>query len=89
MTSDDLLNFLPHVTTFYDLCTTLMTNGDDILMTMKTNGEDALTTLMTDGEDTLTTHFATRDYLVTTPHDVIDDPCDSIDDLYGIHCPHD
>jgi hypothetical protein len=30
-TSDDIRNFLTHVTTFQDLCTTLMTNGDDIL----------------------------------------------------------
>ena len=88
MTSDNLGIFLTHVTTFHDLCTTLMTNGDDILMTMKTNGEDTLTTLTTNGEDTLTTHFMTSNYLVTTPHDVTDDPCDSIDDLYGIHFPH-
>jgi hypothetical protein len=58
-------------------------------MTPKTNGEDTYTTLMTDGEDTLTTPFTTHDYLVTTLHDVTDDPCDDIDDLYGIHCPQD
>ena len=63
---------------------------------MKTNGEDTLTTPTTGGEDTLTTPFMTHDYLVTTPHDIIDDPCDDIDDLYepkilmlAIHCPHD
>ena len=44
---------------------------------------------MTDGEETLTTPFTTHDYLVTTPHDVTDNPCDDIDDLHGIHCPHD
>jgi hypothetical protein len=73
-TSDDLRNFLAHVTTFYDLRTTLMTNGDDILTTLKTNDEDTLMTLTTDGEDTLTTRFTTSDYLVTTLHDVTDDP---------------
>ena len=57
------------MTTFHDLRRTLTTNGDDILMTLKNNGED-----------TLTTPF-THDYLVTTPHDVTDDPCDDIDDL--------
>jgi hypothetical protein len=66
-----------------------VTNVDNMLMTLKTNGEDTLTTLMTGGEDTLTTHFMTSVYLVTTPHDVTDDPCDSIDDLNGIHGPHD
>ena len=54
-----------------------------------TNGKDTLTTLMTDDEDTLTTPFMTHDYLVTTLHDVTDDPCDDIDYLYAIHCPHD
>ena len=39
-TSDDLGIFLTHVTTFYDLRMTLMTNGDDILTTLKTIGED-------------------------------------------------
>jgi hypothetical protein len=57
---------------------TLMTNGDGILMTVKTNGED-----------TLMTPFTTHDYLVTTPNDITDNPCDDIDDLYYIHCPHD
>jgi len=56
---------------------------------MKTNGEDILTSLTTDGEDTLMTHITASDYLVTTPHDVTEDPCDSIDNFYGIHCPHD
>jgi hypothetical protein len=56
-TSGDLGNFLTHVTTFHDLCTTLTTNGDDILTTVKTNGEGNFTTLMTDGEDTLMTTF--------------------------------
>ena len=78
MTSDDLGNFSTYVTTFHDLCTTLTTNGDDILMTMKTNGED-----------TLMTPFKTYNYIVTTLHDVTDDPCDDIDNLYDIHCPHD
>ena len=58
-------------------------------MTLKTNGEDTLMTPTTGGEDTMTTPFTTHDYLVTIPHDVTDDPCDNIDDLYGIHCPHD
>jgi hypothetical protein len=89
MTSDNLSNFSAHVATFYDLRMTLITNGDNILTTLKTNGEDTLTTLMTDGEDTLMTSFTTSDYLVTTPYDVTDGPCDSIDNLYGIHCPHD
>ena len=62
-TSDNLRNFLNHVTTFYDLRMILTTNGDDILMTLKTNGEDTLMTLMTDGEDTLTTCFTISDYL--------------------------
>jgi hypothetical protein len=89
MTSDDLSNFCTHVTTFHDLPMTLTTNGDDILTTMKTNGEDILTTPTTGGEDTLTNLFKTHDYLVTTPHDVTDDLCYDIDDLYDIHCPHD
>ena len=88
MTSEDLRNFLAHVTSIYDLRMTLMTNGDKILMPLKTNGEDTLMTLMTDCEDTSTTLFMTSNYLVTTPHDVTDGPCDSIDNLYGIHCPH-
>jgi hypothetical protein len=58
-----LTHFLAHVTTFYDLRMTLMTNGDNILMTLKTNGEDTLRTLMTDGEDTLTTCFTISNYL--------------------------
>ena len=62
MTSDNLCNFLSHVATFHDLCTTLMTNGEDNLTTLKTNGEDNLTTSMTGGEDTLTTPFMTHDY---------------------------
>ena len=82
-------NFLTHVNTFHNLCATLTTNGNDILTTMKTNGENTLTNPMTDGEDTLTTLFTTHNYLVTTPHEVTDDPCDNIDDLYGIHCLHD
>ena len=44
---------------------------------------------MTGGESTLTTPFTTHNYLVTTLHDVTDDPCDNIDDLYDSHCPHD
>ena len=63
MTSDDLGNFMTHVTTFHDLCTTLMSHGDGILMTLKTNGEDTLTTPMIGDEDTLTTHFTTHDNL--------------------------
>ena len=39
-TSDDLRNFLTHVTTFHDLRTTMTTNGDTILMTLKTNREE-------------------------------------------------
>ena len=79
MTSDDVGNFLTHVTTFHDLCMTLMTNGDDILMTLKTNGKDTLTNLMTTGEDTLMAPVMTRDYLVTTLNDVTYDPYDDID----------
>jgi hypothetical protein len=77
-TSGDLRNFLTRVTTFHDLCMTMTTNGDNILTTLKTNGED-----------TLTTPFMTHNYLMTTLHDVTDDPCDDIDNLYGIHCPCD
>jgi hypothetical protein len=44
MTSDDIHNFLTHLTTFHDLCMTMMTNGDNILMTVKTNGEDTFKT---------------------------------------------
>ena len=80
MTSDDLGNFLTHVTTFHNLHTTLMTDGDNILPTLKTIGEDTLTTLMTWGEDTLTTPVVTREHFVTTPNDVTDDRCDDIDD---------
>ena len=78
-TSDDLGNFLTHVTTFHDLHTTLMTDGDNILTTLKTTCKDTLTTQTTSGEDTLTTPVATRDHFVTTPNDVTDDPCDDID----------
>jgi len=81
MTSDDLGNFLTHVTTFHDLRMTLMTHGDDILMTLKAHGEVTLMTRMTSGEDTLMTPVMNRDYHVTTPHDITDDPCDNIDDL--------
>ena len=84
MTGDDLGNFLTHVTTFHDLGTTLMTHGDNILTTLKTNYEDTLTTPMTNGEDFLTTRVTTHDYLVTTLHDVTDDPCDDIDSLEQI-----
>ena len=83
-----LRQFLTHVTTFHNLCMTLTTNGDGILMTVKTNGKDTLMTPRTDGEDTLKTLFTTHNYLVTTPNDITDNPCDDIDDLYG-HCPHD
>ena len=62
------------------LHTTLTTNGEDILRTLKTNGEDTLTTPMMDGEDTLMIQLMTT--FVTTLHDVTDDPCDDIDDLY-------
>ena len=82
ITSDNLGNFLTHVTTFHDIRTAMTTYGDDNLTTLKSNGEDTLTTPTTGGEDTLTTPFTTHDYLVTTPHDVTDDPCDDIDDLY-------
>jgi len=85
MTSDNLSNFSTHVTTFHDLCMTLTTNRDKILMTLKTNGEDTLTTPMISGENTLMTTVTTRDYLVTTPHDVTDDPCDDMDDLEQIN----
>ena len=71
-------SYLTHVTTFYYLCTTLTTNVDNILTTVKTNGED-----------TLATPLRTHGYLVTTLHDVTDDPCGDIDNLYGLHCPHD
>ena len=54
-TSDDLFNFLTHVTTCHDLCTALMTDGDNILTTLKTISEDTLMTPMTSGEDTFTT----------------------------------
>jgi hypothetical protein len=51
-------------------------------MILKTNGEDTLMTPMTDDEDTLTNPVMTLNYLVTTPHDVSNNPCDEIDDLY-------
>ena len=35
--SDDFGNFLTHVTTFQNLCTTLMTHGDNILTALKTS----------------------------------------------------
>jgi hypothetical protein len=60
---------------------TLTTHSDNILMTPKTNGEDTLMALTTSDEDTLTTLVMTCDYLMTTPHDVTDNPCDDIDDL--------
>ena len=82
MKSDDFGNFLTRVTTFHNLCRVPTNNGDDILMTLKTNGEDTLTNSMTGREDTLTTPFTTHDYLVTTLHDITDDPCDDIDGLY-------
>ena len=88
MTCDDLLIFSPHVIIFHDLHTTLKTNGDNILMTVKTNGEDTLMTPMTDGEDTLMAPSRTHNDLVTTLHEVTDNPCDNIDDLDDIHCPH-
>jgi hypothetical protein len=75
---------------------TLKINCDDVLTTLKTNGEDTLRTQTISGEDTLMTPVTTHDYLVTTPHDITNDPCDNIDDLYepkilmlAIHCPHD
>jgi hypothetical protein len=37
----------------------------------------------------LMTPSTTHDYLVTTLHDITNSRCDDIDDLYGIHCPHD
>jgi len=80
MTSDDLGNFLTHVTTFHDFRATLVTNGDDILMTLKTIGEETFTTPTTSCEDTLTTPVATCDHFVTTLNDITDDPCDGIND---------
>ena len=72
------------MTTFHELVKTLMTHADDILKTLKTHGEDSLTVPRNSGEDTLMTPVMTRDYLVTTPHDVIDNPCDDIDGLEQI-----
>ena len=48
-----------------------------------------LMTRMTGGEDTLMTTFTTHDHLVTTLHDITDDPCDDIDNLHDIYCPRD
>jgi hypothetical protein len=84
MTSDDLGNFLTHVTTFHDLRMTLTTHADDIFTTLKTNGEDTLTTPMNSDEDTLMTPVMTHDYLMIPPHDITDNPCDDIDDLEQI-----
>jgi hypothetical protein len=89
MASDDLGNFLTHVTTFHGLRMTLTTNGDEILMTLKTNGENTLTTPTTGDEDTVMTPFMTHNSLMTTPHDISESPCDEIVYLYDIHCPHD
>ena len=72
-TSDDVGIFVTHVTTFHDLHMTRTTNGDGILMTVKSNGED-----------TLMTPFTTHDYLVTTPNDITDDPCDERILLYSL-----
>ena len=69
------------MTTFHKLCATLTTHGDDILTTLKTNGEDTLKTLTTCDEDTLKTPVTTCDYLMTGPHDVIDNPRDDIDNF--------
>jgi hypothetical protein len=55
MSSDNFEIFSTHVTTFHNLRTTLMTDGNDILTTLKTIGEDTLMTETTSGEDTLTT----------------------------------
>jgi hypothetical protein len=66
---------LTHVTTFHDLRTTLVTNGDGILMTLKTNGEETSTTPVT-----------TRDYIVTILYDITYDPFDNIDNLEEITC---
>jgi hypothetical protein len=54
-----------------------------------TNGEDTLMTLMTSGEDTLMTPVSACDYLGTTLHDIIDDPCDNIDNLEQITVKYD
>ena len=59
-----------------------MTKGEDILTTPETNGEGTLMLPTTGGEDTLTTPVTTHDYLVTTWHDITDNPCNDIDDLY-------
>ena len=89
MTCDDLGNFSTHVATFCDLRVALTINGEDTLTTLTTDGEDTLMTPTTSGEDTLPSPAMTCDYLVTTLHDVTDDPCDHIGDPYDIHCPHD
>ena len=80
-TSDELGNFLSHVTPFHNLHMTLTTSGNDILMTLKTHCEDTLMTPMTCCEDTLTASVTTHDYRVTTQNDVTDDPCGNIDNL--------
>ena len=80
---------MTHVTTFHDLRTTLTNHGDNSLKTLMTNGEDTLMTLMTSGEDTLMTPVSACDYLGTTLHDIIDDPCDNIDNLEQITVKYD
>ena len=47
--TDDLGIFLTNVTTFHDLCMTMMSKCDDILITPKTTGEDTLATPMNGG----------------------------------------
>jgi hypothetical protein len=47
-------------------------------------GKTLLTAQKTSDEDTLTTPVTTHDYLVTTLHDVTDNPCDDIDGLEQI-----
>ena len=62
---------------------TLMIHGDDSLTTLKAIGEDTLTIRKTGGEDALATSVVTHEYVVCTPNDVNDNPCDDINDKQG------
>ena len=49
MTSDNVSNFLTHMTIFQDHVMTGVMTGEDLLMTLSTLGEDLLVTLTTIG----------------------------------------
>jgi hypothetical protein len=81
MTSDDFLNLISHMMTFYDQVMTFVMNGEDLWMTLSTLSDNLLTTLTTTGGDLLllTARMTTGEELLSTCDDDTDDHYDNTD----------